>query len=113
MDVGGEAEGIGDRVVRDLGDRLPRAERAGHERDDSQQGGGDQGQKCRTHGSSYLAARADTDRIRIFCTRQAMISETYSLSGLRQSISCTVLNSPACFPGLPNRPTIVPSSSIL
>src|ERR1700676_4863825 len=49
----------------------------------------------------------------IFCTRQAVISETSSSFSFRQSISCTVLNSPSCLPACPNLPTIVPSSSIL
>ena len=49
----------------------------------------------------------------IFCTRHAVISETNSSLGFRQSISCTVLNSFSCLPAFPNLPTIVPSSSIL
>ena len=49
----------------------------------------------------------------IFCARHAVISETKSSFGLRQSISWTVLNSPSALPALPNLPMIVPSSSIL
>ena len=52
-------------------------------------------------------------RRRIFCTRQALISETISSSGLRQSMPCTVWNWPSALPALPNLPMIFPSSSIL
>ena len=52
-------------------------------------------------------------RRRIFCTRHALISETISSSGLRQSMPCTVWNWPIALPARPNLPMIFPSSSIL
>src|SRR5262245_19655901 len=74
--------------------------------------------QCFFHVASYRAADdvagciLDGSR-RTFCARQAEISDTKSWSGLRQSISWTVLNSPSPLPALPNLPMILPSSSIL
>jgi hypothetical protein len=48
-----------------------------------------------------------------FCTRQLVISPTYTSFSLRQSISCTVPNYFSCLPPAPNLPRIAPSSSIL
>ncbi len=103
-----------DGVVGDLGDVELRGGR--HHRQNNRQR---RELQCTCHDSTLTVSRhyrVDDGVIglrRIFCARHAVISTTMSSSGLRQSIACTVLNSPSCFPGLPNLPITVPSSSIL
>src|SRR5258708_1240209 len=49
----------------------------------------------------------------IFCTRQDSISPAIISFGLRQSIIWTTWNPGGNFPGCPNLPSTVPSSSVL
>src|SRR4051812_5569348 len=111
VDVVGQLEQIGVRLVANLGSILGRQRGAERQR----RGGGEERQPAFHHRFSsrppelFIGWGLST----IFCTRQSVISETNSSFGLRQSISCTVLNSFSALPALPNFPMIVPSSSIL
>ena len=112
VDVVGQLQQIGVGVVGDLGNVLRRERGAERQR----RGGRDADRIARV--ISVVSYRPPELFIawglsRIFCTRQSVISETKSSLGLRQSISCTVLNSFSAFPALPNLPMMVPSSSIL
>ncbi len=109
----GEPQQIGARLERNLGNR-----RLG---DDPAAGGERDRREHRLDGSFHgvllyralAVVGAGFGFKMIFWARQAEISDTNSSFGLRQSISCTVLNSPRPLPALPNRPMIRPSSSIL